>query len=94
MNTIKKVKKFVESIKELDRDESLLISKVLSIVMMSIKRWKKVNDLLQKFCESKALLFVCNSNTNLSFLNKGKLHLNRKGTLLLSRNFRDTISSY
>ena len=97
VNTIQKVKKFVESIKELDRDESINTGFSSIINRGDVDKQydvKKVNYLLQKFCESKRLLFMCNSNINLSCLNKSKLHLNRKGTSLLSRNFRNTISSY
>ena len=50
-----------------------------------------VNDRLQKYCLSKGLLFVDNSNIDASCLNRGTLHLNRQGTSILSDNFRKSL---
>ena len=51
------------------------------------------NDRLQKYCLSKGLLFVDNSNINVSCLNIGKLHLNRQSTSILADNFRNSLLS-
>ena len=50
-----------------------------------------VKDRLQKYCLSKGLLFVDNRNIDASCLNRGKLHLNRQGTLILADNFRKSL---
>ena len=47
-----------------------------------------VNDRLQKYCLSNGLLFVDNT-----CLNRGKLHLNRQGTSILTDNFRKSLFS-
>ena len=52
-----------------------------------------VNSRLQKYCLSKGLLFVDNSNIDASCLNRGKLHLNRQGTSILADNFRKSLVS-
>ena len=52
-----------------------------------------VNDRLQKYCLSKGLLFVDNSNIDASCLNRDKLHLNRQGTSILADNFRKYLVS-
>ena len=61
------MKKVVESFEELHRDESIKIgfSSIISCDDVDKQNYtKKVNDLLQKFCESKSLLFVEKSNIN------------------------------
>ena len=40
----------------------------------------------KSYCESKGYGFVENSNIDGGLLNRSKLHLNKKGTALLSRN--------
>ena len=50
-----------------------------------------VNDRLEKFCLSKGLLCVDNSNINASCLSRGKLHLNRQGVSILAGNFRKSL---
>ena len=70
-------------------------------MLTMLTRWKEdvdktdeilvVNDRLQKYCLSKGLLFVDNSNIDTSCLNRGKLHLNRQGTSISADNFRKSL---
>lgn len=54
----------------------------------------KVNKSLRKFCHQRNWHFIDNANIDpLTCLNRSKLHLNRKGTYLLSNNFRSHILS-
>ena len=53
----------------------------------------EVNTKIKTFFESKGLYFIDNSNLDSSCLNRGKLHLNRKGTAYLARNIRNAISN-
>ena len=46
-----------------------------------------VNDKLQNYCNSAGMDFIDNANIDRSCLNRGKLHLNRKGTAALTKNF-------
>ena len=50
------------------------------------KRITQVNTILQKKCCERNIGFVDNSNILLNHLNKSKLHLNRKGSEILSKN--------
>ena len=50
-----------------------------------------INGKLKRYCESKGYRFVENSNIDGDFLNRIKLHLNKKGTALLSRNIANVL---
>ena len=49
------------------------------------------NNRLEKYCKGNKFFFIDNSNIYASFLNKSKLHLNRKGTSYLANSFRNHI---
>ena len=51
------------------------------------------NDLLKKFCDSKLLTYVGNTNIDRDCINKSGLHLNHIGTIHLSRNFKQCLNS-
>ena len=49
---------------------------------------RDVNKFVQKLCQKRNICFISNNNISpTSHLNKSKLHLNKKGTKMLSRNF-------
>ena len=45
------------------------------------------------FCNGKGLSFIDNNNIDRSCLNKGKLHLNRRGSSYLANNFKKFVGS-
>ena len=52
---------------------------------------KEINETkskLRKYCEGKEFTFVANSNINESCLNNSKLHLNSKGSNMLSNKIK------
>ena len=49
------------------------------------------NNRLKMYCKGKEFFLIDNSNIDASCLNKSKLHLNRKGTSYLAKNFRNHI---
>ena len=51
-----------------------------------------INEKLQRFCTSKGLSFIDNNNIDKSCLNKGKLHLNRRGASFLANNFKKFVN--
>ena len=53
----------------------------------------EINEKLQRFCNSKGLSFIDNNNIDRSCLNKGKLHVNRRGFSYLANNFKKILSS-
>ena len=77
-NIVKKAKKLVSAVKEVDKDNSIKIA-FSSIINREDEDFKdKINDVTNKhknYCNSAGM----DSNIDGSCLNRGKLHLNRKG---------------
>ena len=57
------------------------------------RKVKNVNKTLRSFCNSNGWTFISNENIDASCINKGGLHLNRKGVYKLAGNFRNHINS-
>ena len=96
INTVKKIKKLVKEIEENNHEN------IPQVVISSIiKRYdqdyneeiQSINDKLQRFCTSKGLSFIDNNNIDKSCLNKGKLHLNRRGSSFLANNFKKFVNA-
>ena len=96
INTFKKTQKLVKQIEENNQEN------IPQIVISSIiKRYdqdyngeiESINDKLQRFCTSKGFSFIDNNNINKSCLNKGKLHLNRRGSSFLANNFKKFVNA-
>ena len=89
-NIVKKAKKLVSAVKEVDKDNSIKIA-FSSIINREDEDFKDkitdVNNKLKNYCNSAGIDFIDNSNIDGSCLNRGKLHLNRKGTAGLAKNF-------
>ena len=88
-NLVKKGKKLVSAVKEVDKDNSIKIA-FSSIINREDEDFKdKINDVnnkLKNYCNSAGMDFIDNSNIDGSCLNRGKLHLNRKGPAALAKN--------
>ena len=54
----------------------------------------EVNMNLKKYCEGKGLVFIENDNINESGLNNSKLHLNKKGTNILTQNIKRSFNQF
>ena len=89
-NIVKKAKKLVSAVKEVDKDNSIKIA-FSSIINREDEDFKDkimdVNNKLKNYCNSAGMDFIDNSNIDSSCLNRGKLHLNRKGTAALAKHF-------
>ena len=89
INTVKKIKKLVKKIDEYDKQNPPKV-----VISSLIERYDKdfnddianVNEKLQRFCN---VSFIDNNNIDRSCLNKGKLHLNRRGSSYLANNFKN-----
>ena len=96
LNTMKKVKKLVKVVRELDSEQTIQLG-FSSIIVREDQNYsteiKEVNDKLKRYCVSKNFLFVDNGNLNGTCLNNSKLHLNRKGSKLFSENIKKCIES-
>ena len=90
ISTVKKIKKLVKEIEKNDHEHIPQVE-----ISCLIKRYdqdyneqiQSINDKVQRFCTSKDLSFIDNHNINKSCLNKGKLHLNRRGSSFLANDF-------
>ena len=89
INTMKNVRKCVEAIRELDNSENIQIG-FSSIIHRSDKDFSKeiseLNVKLKKYCLSRGFIYI-----NESCLNNSKLHLNKKGTSLFSKNISTSL---
>ena len=89
INTMKMVKKLVKVIKEIDseKENEIIFSGLIQREDHDFgDQIEEINGKLKRYCESKGYRFVENSKIYGGFLNRSKLHLNKKGTALLSGN--------
>ena len=96
INTITKIQKVVATVEEMDNERKIKLGFSSVICREDVDKTDEniaANDRLQKYCLSKSLLFVDNSNINASCLNIGKLHLNRQSISILADNFRNSLLS-
>ena len=84
------MQRLVSAVKEVDKDNSVKIA-FSSIINREDEDFKDkihdVNNKLKNYCNSAGMDFNDNSNIVGSCLSRGKLHLNRKGTAALAKNF-------
>ena len=96
INTVKKTKKLVKEIDEYGKQNPPKV-----VISSLIERYDQdfnddianINEKLQRFCNSKGLSFIDNNNIDRTCLNKGKLHLNRRGSSYLANNFKKIVES-
>ena len=90
INTMKMVKKLVKAIKGVNSKKQT----VLQIIFFGLvqredhefsDQIKEINSKLKRYCEPKGYRFVENPNNYGDFLDRSKLHLNKKGTALITR---------
>ena len=91
---ITKIQKAVATVEEMDNERKIKLGFYSIIGREDPDKTDEivtVNDRLLKYCLSKGLLFVDNSNIDASCLNRGKLHQNRQGTSILADSFRKSL---
>ena len=96
VNTLRKIRKVINAIKENDVNNEIQI--VLSSVIHRDDQdledeINKLNEKLENLCKRKGMRFIDNSNIKSSSLNRSKLHLNKNGTALLTKNFAKIVHS-
>jgi riboflavin synthase alpha subunit len=52
----------------------------------------QTNNLLNSFCSDNNVDFINHTNIDLDCLNRGGLHLNRKGSTIMQRNYMDFLN--
>ena len=91
---MKMVKKLVKVIKEMDseKETEIIFSGLIQREDHDFRdQIEEIDGRLKRYCESKGYRFIENSNIDGGFLNRSKLHLNKKGTALLSRNIANVL---
>ena len=97
MNTIEKVKKVVQSIREIDVNQEIQVAFSGSFNREDNNFAEKIeerNTKLEGYCKSKGFAFINNSKLDSSSLNRGRLRLNRKGNGLLCKNFAKCVKAF
>ena len=97
MNTIKKVKKVVKSIREIHVNQEIEVAFSCIINREDnnfAEKIKNRNTKLESHCKSKGFVFINNLKWDSSSLNRGRLQLNRKGTGLLCKNFAKCVKAF
>lgn len=94
VKTVNNVKKVAQYIREDDGDQKIQIG-LSSICQRADRDLEKeitdTNKKLKNYCSGNGFIFVNNSTVNQSCLNKSKLHLNKKGTILLTNNIKQSL---
>ena len=88
------VKKLVKVIKEIEpeKETEIMFSGLIQREDHDFRDQEgEINVKLKRYCESKGCRFIENSNLDEGFLNRSKLHQNKKGTTLLSRNIANVL---
>ena len=96
VNTMKKIRKLVKVVREIDESEEIKIG-FSSVIYRQDKdvddERKELNSKLKKYCEGKGFAFIENTNVNETGQNNSKLHLNKKGANILAQNIKKIIST-
>ena len=85
--TMKKVRDLVKCIYDLDRNEEIQLGFSSNISRQDRKPENDINETntkLRKYCGGKEFIFVDDWNIDESCLNNRKLHVNKKGSYILS----------
>ena len=91
---MKMIKKLVKVIKERDseKETEIMFSALIQREYHDFRNQiEEINGKLKRHFESKGYRFVENSNIDEDFLNCSKLHLNKKGTALISKNIASVL---
>ena len=96
VSTLQKIRKGINAIKENDVNNKIEI--VLSSVIHRDDQdledeINKLNKKLENLCKGEDMRFIDNINIKSSSLNRSKLHVNKSGTVLLTKNFAKIVNS-
>ena len=90
VNTLQKFRKVINAIKENDvnGEIEIVLSSVIHRDDQDIEdEINELNKKLENLCKGKVMRFIDNSNIKSSSLNRSKLHLDKSGTVLLTKIF-------
>ena len=96
VNILRKIRKVKKAIIEnnVNDETAIILSSVIhrddQYIEDEINELKKI---LENLCKRKSMGFIDNSNIKSSSLNRSKLHLNKSGTALLTKNVAKVVNS-
>ena len=96
VNTVKKIKKLIKEIEEYHQENTpqIAISSIINRYDQDYsEEIENINDKLKRLCVSKGIFFIDNNNIDRSCLNRGKLHLNKRGSSYLANNFKKFVNA-
>ena len=97
VNTMKKVRKLVKVVREIDESEKIKIG-FFSVIYRKDKDLEnernEVSVKLKNYCEGKGFVFIENDNINEPGLNNSKLHLNKTGTNIATQNITRSFNQF
>ena len=96
VNTLQKIRKVINAIKENDANDEMeiVLSSVIHRDHQDVEdEINELNKKLENLCKGKGMRFIDNSNIKSSSLNRSKIHLNKSGTALLTKNFAKIVNS-
>ena len=93
VNTLQKIRKVIKE-NDVNNKIGIALSSVIHRDDQDLEdEINKLNKKLENLCKGKGMRFIDYSNIKSSSLNKSKLHLNKKGTVLLTKNFAKIVNS-
>ena len=93
VTTMKKVRKLVKVVREIDESEKIKIGFSSFPVLLDDER-NELNTKLKKYCEGKGFVFIENISISKSGLNNSKQYLNKKGTNILTQNIKRSFNQF
>ena len=91
-----KIRKVISSIKEHNTDDNIKIALPCIIHWSDHDFENKINETnrkLENLCKGKSMIFINNSNTDSTCLNRSKLLLNKSGTSIFIKFFSKAVNS-
>ena len=93
----KKLRKLVKVVREINESEKIKICFSSAIYREDKDHEDKRNEVnmkSKKHCDGKGFVFIENANINESGLSNSKLHLNKKGTNILTQNIKRPFNQF
>ena len=91
------LKKLIKVVREIDESEKIKIG-FSSVIYCKDKDLEdersEVYMKLKKYCEGKGFVFIGNANIKESGPNNSELHLNKKGTNILTQNIKRSFNQF
>ena len=94
INTMKNIRKIVKSIRDCSKNTQVLLSGIINRDDGNYNdKISEINARMASYSEGQGLTFINNNNIDGACLNRGRLHLNKKGYGKFSLNLIESMKS-